>query len=160
MSLISFFGSGLLHVIVVRLYHCYIHRHPTTPLRRGLFCPRAPEPTRTISCSEGAPASSAELSPIHIQVPDYSTKSRNLTPTQSQKSLRAKFNIILASYQEINSTAPPVEALQNPGNLSRSTSMTMCSKPFDRHTNRNDYSDHSGLFWNRWKSNQNIFFAS
>ena len=113
----------LVHVIVVWLYHRYKHRHPTTPLWCGLFCPRTPKQTRTISCSEAAPAYNAELSPVYVQAPDYSPKVRTLTPAQSQQSLRSQSNINLASRQEVISTAPPVEAVLNPGNLSRSTSL-------------------------------------
>ena len=85
MSLISFLGSMLLHVIVVWLYRRYKHRHPTIPLWCGLFCPRTPKETRTIGCSEAAPAYSAELKPVHIQATYYSTKVGTLTPAQSQQ---------------------------------------------------------------------------
>ena len=58
-----------------------------------------------------------------MQAPDYSTKVRTLTPAQSQQSLRAKSNLNLASHHEVHSTAAPVEAVQNPGTFSRSTSL-------------------------------------
>ena len=38
MSLVSFAGSMLLHVIVVWIYHRYKHRHNAAPLCCGLFC--------------------------------------------------------------------------------------------------------------------------
>ena len=40
MSLISFAGSMLLHVIVVWIYHRYKHRHNATPIWCRLFCPK------------------------------------------------------------------------------------------------------------------------
>ena len=43
MSLLSFIGSMILHVIVVWLYHRYKHRHRTKRLWCGFFCPKIPQ---------------------------------------------------------------------------------------------------------------------
>ena len=40
MSVISFAGSMLLHVVVVWIYHRYKHRNNATPIWCGLFCPK------------------------------------------------------------------------------------------------------------------------
>lgn len=40
MSLISFLGSMILHMIFVFIYHRYKHKHNKTPLWCGLFCPK------------------------------------------------------------------------------------------------------------------------
>ena len=117
-NLISFIGSMLLHVIVW-LYHRYKHRHPTTPLWCGLFCPERLKATRPNSCSEAALVYSDYLSPVHVSSLDYSAKVRTLSRAQSEQSLRALSNPNLASYQEVTSTAPPVENVQNIGNFSR-----------------------------------------
>ena len=79
MSLISFTGSMLLHLIVVWMCHHYKHRHSTTPLWCCLFCPKRPQATRRLSCSEAAPACSYVLSPEHVSALDYSAKVRTLS---------------------------------------------------------------------------------
>ena len=40
MSLISFLGSLVLHMLFVCIYHRYKHKHRETPLWCGLFCPK------------------------------------------------------------------------------------------------------------------------
>ena len=40
MSLISFLGSMVLHMVFVCIYHRYKHKHRETPLWCGLFCPK------------------------------------------------------------------------------------------------------------------------
>ena len=40
MSLISFIGSMILHILFVFIYHRYKHKHSHTPLWCGLFCPK------------------------------------------------------------------------------------------------------------------------
>ena len=40
MSLISFLGSMVLHMLFLCIYHHYKHKHRETPLRCGLFCPK------------------------------------------------------------------------------------------------------------------------
>ena len=42
MSLISFAGSMLLHVVVLSIYHRYNHRNNATPVWCGLFCQKKP----------------------------------------------------------------------------------------------------------------------
>ena len=71
-SLISFTGSMLLLVIFVWLYHRFKHRHPSTPIWCGLFCPRKSKATRRKNCSEAAPAYSdtlAQYAYLHLTTP-------------------------------------------------------------------------------------------
>ena len=110
----------LLHVLVVWLYHRYKHLQFTTPLWRGLLCPRKPKATRRNSCSETAPAYSDALSPVHVlPAPENSAKFRTFSRAQSEQSFREISNPNLAACEEVTSTAPPVENVQNLGILSR-----------------------------------------
>ena len=63
MSRISFFGSMVLHLLFVCIYHRYKHKHRLTPLWCGLFCPKntlAPGPEQRIKRSASATTLSGE----------------------------------------------------------------------------------------------------
>ena len=122
LSMISFTVSMLLHIVVVWPYHHFKHNHPTSPFWCGLFCPREPKSTRPNSCSEGAPIYSDALSTVLASATNYWAKIRTLNRIQSDQSLRAISNPILASYQKFTATALPVEKVQYPGHLSRDRS--------------------------------------
>ena len=79
MSLISFIGSMILHVIVVCLYHRYKHRDPTTRLWCGLFCPKITQSKAPRRASAPDDVDQYRLGPGSAPAQDYSEKVRNLS---------------------------------------------------------------------------------
>ena len=77
MSLISFAGSMLLHVIVVWIYHRYKHRNNATPLWCRFFCPKksrtAVEPEQSIE---------TQLSVVDTAPCEYSQLARTISLSQ------------------------------------------------------------------------------
>ena len=80
MSLISFAGSMLLHVIVVWIYHRYKHRNNATPLWCGLFCPK-----KSRTAVEPEQSNETQLSVIDTAPREYSQLAR--TKSLSQQNL-------------------------------------------------------------------------
>ena len=71
MSLISFAGSMLLHVIVVWIYHRYKHRNNATPLWCGLFCPK-----KSRTAVEPEQSNGTQLSVVDTAPREYSQLAR------------------------------------------------------------------------------------
>ena len=76
MSLISFAGSMLLHVIVVWIYHRYKHRNNATPLC-GLFCPKT---SRT--AVEPEQSKETQLSVVDTAPREYSQLAHTISLSQ------------------------------------------------------------------------------
>ena len=74
MSLISFVGSMVLHVIVVWIYHRYKHRNPSTPLWCGLFCPK-----RSQGAIDPAPEYESQMTALDSAHHDYAQKVRSFS---------------------------------------------------------------------------------
>ena len=77
MSLISFAGSMLLHVIVVWIYHRYKHRNNATPLWCGLFCPK-----KSRTAVEPEQSNETQLSVIDTAPREYSQLARTISLSQ------------------------------------------------------------------------------
>ena len=74
MSLISFAGSMLLHVIVVWIYHRYKHRNNATPLWCGLFCPK-----KSRTAVEPEQSTETQLSVVDSAPREYSQLARTIS---------------------------------------------------------------------------------
>ena len=77
MSLISFAGSMLLHVIVVWIYHRYKHRNNATPLRCGLLCPK-----KSRTAVEPEQSNETQLSVVDTAPREYSQLARTISLSQ------------------------------------------------------------------------------
>ena len=77
MSLISFAGSMLPHVIVVWIYHRYKHRHNATPLWCGLFCPK-----KSRTAVEPEQSHETQLSVVDTAPHEYSRLARTISLSQ------------------------------------------------------------------------------
>ena len=77
MSLVSFAGSLLLHVIVVWIYHRYKHRNNATPLWCGLFCPK-----NSRTAVEPEQSNETQLSVIDTAPREYSQLARTISLSQ------------------------------------------------------------------------------
>ena len=122
MSLISFTGSMLLHVIVVWLHHHYKHHHRTNLFWCGLFCPKMFKAMRRNSCSKAAPAYSDALSPMNVPAPDYSAKVRAPTRMPSMATLHETLTSVLCTYEAVISSATPAANAPSPSTLPKSNS--------------------------------------
>ena len=108
MSLISFIGWMILHVIVVWLYHRYKHRHLNTPLWCGLFCPKIPQtkaPRRELAPDD---VDQYSLGPVNPPAQDYSEKVRNLSRKSSASTLKDAIFDAIVDYQQQAPQMPDV----------------------------------------------------
>ena len=103
MSLISFAGSMLLHIIVVWLYHRYKHRHPNTPLWCGFFCPETSNKNTPRQQIDPDDVDEFNLGPMQRHDSDCTEKVRTLSGAVSHASLKEAVKKALA---EFHGTAP------------------------------------------------------
>ena len=108
MNLISFIGSKILHVIVVCLYHRYKHRHPTTPLWCGLFCPKFPQSKAPRRASAPDNIDQYSLGPVSTPAENYSAEVRNLSRKPSASALKDAIFDAIVDYQQQAPQMPDV----------------------------------------------------
>ena len=114
MSLISFIGSLILHVIVVWLYHRYKHRHPNTSLWCGLFCPIIPQSKTPRRASAPDDVDQYSLGPVSAPAQDYSAKVRNLSQKSSASTLKDAIFDAIVDYQQQAQQMPDGTEIQAP----------------------------------------------
>ena len=114
MSLISFIGSMILHVIVVCFYHRYKHRHPTILLWCGLFCPKIPQRKAPRRASAPDDVDQYRLGPVSAPAQDHSEKVRNLSRKSSTSPLKDAMFDAIVDYQKQAPQMPDVTKNQAP----------------------------------------------